>query len=311
MLARDGYDIRVGRDGGEGLELARAQHPDLVLLDWMMPVKTGIEVCEELRSDVDFATTRIVMLTARRTDEDRARALPVAGKAGTVSLTHFDVGHAAGVSLLPRHRHMIKFIYLRGAEPTEPTWNCQSTGWQKPAQITASYDLELAWAHTWDWQCGKRDRYASWKKSDGDVAAFVGRLGGEDLGKRLWAAQQLAGFGAEAAEAVSQLVASLGTDHQAMRVAATYALGAIGAPAVAALAEALREAGRQAAEHEVPPAWNEGATNMEDAAQAMAAVVLPEPDSPIRPTTSPGSTRKSTPATAGVMSLRRRIPGRG
>ena len=75
VLARDGYDIRGGRDGGEGIELARAQHPDLVLLDWMMPVKTGIEVCEELRSDVDFATTRIVMLTARRTEEDRERAL--------------------------------------------------------------------------------------------------------------------------------------------------------------------------------------------------------------------------------------------
>tara|TARA_B100000378_G_scaffold256678_1_gene234570 strand:+ start:468 stop:833 length:366 start_codon:yes stop_codon:yes gene_type:complete len=75
VLARDGYDIRVGRDGGEGLDLAREHRPDLVLLDWMMPVKSGIEVCEELRSDEGFATTRIVMLTARRADEDRERAM--------------------------------------------------------------------------------------------------------------------------------------------------------------------------------------------------------------------------------------------
>lgn len=229
-------------------------------------------------SPVELGPTHVIPGTQFNrglTDEDRARTLPVAGKAGTVSLTHFDIGHAAGVSLLPRHRHMIKFIYLRGAEPMEPNWDCQSTEWQKPAQITAPYDLELAWAHNWDWQCGKRDRYASWKKSDGDMAALIGQLDEGDLEQRLQAAQQLAGFGAEAAGAVPQLVPSLGTDHQAMRVAATYALGAIGAPAVAVLAEALREAGRQAAEHEAPPAWNEGATNMEDAAQALAAVGAP------------------------------------
>ena len=50
-------------------------------------------------------------MTARR------RALPVAGKAGTVSLTHFDIGHAAGVNTVNQQRHMIKFIYTRGSEP--------------------------------------------------------------------------------------------------------------------------------------------------------------------------------------------------
>ncbi len=209
------------------------------------------------------------------TDEDRAQAVPVAGKAGTVSLTHFDVGHAAGVSLLQRHRHMIKFIYVRGAEPTEPMWNCQSTAWKKPNFITAPYDLEHVWAHQWDWQCGKRDRYETWKQDAGEVAALVEQLKEEDLERRLEAAKKLAGFGTDAKAAIDPLITCLGTDHQAMRVASTYALGAIGAPAIASLVKALREAGGAVADEEWPPAWNEGATNMEDAAQALAAVGAP------------------------------------
>ena len=154
-------------------------------------------------SPVELGPTHVIPGTQFNrglTDEDRARALPLAGRAGTVSLTHFDVGHAAGVSLLPRHRHMIKFIYMRASEPTAPTWDCKSMHWQKPQQIEVPYDLELAWAHTWDWLCGKRDRYASWPQAAGDVAALIAQLDPEvDLAQRLAAAQQLAGFGVDAA----------------------------------------------------------------------------------------------------------------
>ena len=107
-------------------------------------------------------------------------------------------------------------------------------------------------------------------KATGDVAELVGRLEpGVQLAQRLQAAQALAGFGEEAAAAVPSLVECLGTDHQAMRVAATYALGALGEPAIEPLLEALRRVGREAAEHEVPPGWHEGAINMEGAAQAL------------------------------------------
>ena len=140
-------------------------------------------------SPVELGPTHVIPGTQFNrglTDEDRARALPLAGRAGTVSLTHFDVGHAAGVSLLPMHRHMIKFIYMRAAEPTAPTWNCKSMHWQKPQQIESPYDLELAWAHTWDWLCGKRDRYASWPQATGDVPALIAQLDPEvDLAQRL------------------------------------------------------------------------------------------------------------------------------
>lgn len=46
----------------------------MVILDWMMPVKTGIEVCASLRSDPDFSSTRIMMITARSSPQDISRA---------------------------------------------------------------------------------------------------------------------------------------------------------------------------------------------------------------------------------------------
>ncbi|MEE2658417.1 MAG: HEAT repeat domain-containing protein [Candidatus Latescibacterota bacterium] len=226
-------------------------------------------------SPVELGPTHVIPGTQFNrglTDEDRARAVPVAGQAGTVSLTHFDVGHAAGVSQLKRHRHMIKFIYVRSAEPTEPTWDCKSTDWLKPENITAPYDLELAWAHSWDWSCGKRDRYESWPQTEAaDIDALIAQLGAGDLDPRLRAAQRLAEFRSAAANAVPRLVASLGTDHQAMRTAAIYALGAIGEAAVDALVQSLCKAGQIMDKAEQSP-WNEGATNMEDAAQALAAI---------------------------------------
>jgi len=237
-------------------------------------------------SPVELGPTHVIPGTQYNrglSDEDRANTLPVAGRAGTVSLTHFDVGHAAGVSLLPRHRHMIKFIYMRATEPTEPTWNCQSTGWERPAEITAPHDLELTWSHQWDWLCGRRDRYASWANVEGDSSSPTQCLadlhGDQPLSRRLDAVRSLASLGAAAAEAVPALIDLLGTDHQALRVEATYALGRIGAPAVSSLVAALEAAGEQADGHDAPPAWNEGATHMEDAAQALAAVGKPAVES--------------------------------
>ena len=49
LLQRDGYDVRVARDGEEALRLIEASHPDLVLLDVMMPQKSGYEVCARMR----------------------------------------------------------------------------------------------------------------------------------------------------------------------------------------------------------------------------------------------------------------------
>jgi DNA-binding response OmpR family regulator len=68
------FEILEAPDGDTALELARAERPDLLFLDWTMPGMAGIEVCRALRDDPATAGIRIVMLTARTQDSDRAHA---------------------------------------------------------------------------------------------------------------------------------------------------------------------------------------------------------------------------------------------
>ena len=214
------------------------------------------------------------------TDEDRDRLIPVTGDAGTVSLGHFDIGHAAGVSPVPKFRHMIKFLYLRATGPSEPAWNSQSTEWKRPTQVSVSHDLELAWTHCWDWVCGKSNRYASWQEqndvSKDDIPGLIRGLSPDHgLEKRLRSAQLLAAAGSDAAAATEALMTILDTDHQAMRVGAIYALGAIGEAAIDPLIDHLRRAGDREDVEEKPKGWSEGAITMEDAANALGAIGAP------------------------------------
>jgi len=73
-LEEDGYDLHEARDGDESLELTRRLEPDLIVLDMMMPGRTGLEVLTELRSERRFAETPVIMLTARVQAGDRAAA---------------------------------------------------------------------------------------------------------------------------------------------------------------------------------------------------------------------------------------------
>ena len=63
-LSREGYKVLEAKDGNQALDLARQHHPDLIILDIMMPYKSGIEVCNILRTQQEFKETLIVMLTA-------------------------------------------------------------------------------------------------------------------------------------------------------------------------------------------------------------------------------------------------------
>jgi CheY-like chemotaxis protein len=73
-LAIGDYDIVEACDGDESVDLARNFVPDLIVLDMMMPGRTGLEVLEELRADPRFAETPVVMLTARAQTADRQAA---------------------------------------------------------------------------------------------------------------------------------------------------------------------------------------------------------------------------------------------
>jgi two-component system, OmpR family, alkaline phosphatase synthesis response regulator PhoP len=63
-LVREGYDVTTAKDGEDALAKAKSTHPDLIILDIMMPKKSGVEVCEILRTQPVFHDTLILMLTA-------------------------------------------------------------------------------------------------------------------------------------------------------------------------------------------------------------------------------------------------------
>lgn len=64
-LEKQGYDVRTASEGAEGVEIAKKFHPDLVLLDIMMPKMDGVEACRQIRAMPELVNTFIVFLTAR------------------------------------------------------------------------------------------------------------------------------------------------------------------------------------------------------------------------------------------------------
>jgi two-component system phosphate regulon response regulator PhoB len=74
-LEKEGYDVRLANDGEEALLLVDEKLPDLVVLDWMLPKVSGIEVCRRLRQGTESRNIPIIMLTARGEETDRIRGL--------------------------------------------------------------------------------------------------------------------------------------------------------------------------------------------------------------------------------------------
>jgi DNA-binding response OmpR family regulator len=81
LLKREGYTVLIARDGQEALEAITREKPDLVLLDVMMPKKTGFEVCQALRASDDLQAIKILMLTAKGRDTDVAKGLALGADA--------------------------------------------------------------------------------------------------------------------------------------------------------------------------------------------------------------------------------------
>jgi two-component system phosphate regulon response regulator PhoB len=76
-LEKDGFDVASALDGEEGLAAVAEAKPDLILLDWMLPHVSGLEICRQLRRGSDTRTIPVIMLTARGEESDRVRALDV------------------------------------------------------------------------------------------------------------------------------------------------------------------------------------------------------------------------------------------
>ncbi len=75
VLNKGGYDVSFARDGEQAMTMIRDSKPNILILDVMMPNKSGYEVCNEIKSDPDLRDIHVVMLTAKGQDDDRESAL--------------------------------------------------------------------------------------------------------------------------------------------------------------------------------------------------------------------------------------------
>ncbi len=74
-LEKEGFEVGEAVDGEEALFMLKERRPDLVVLDWMLPSLSGIEVCRRIRRAPEFKNLPVIMLTARGEESDRIRGL--------------------------------------------------------------------------------------------------------------------------------------------------------------------------------------------------------------------------------------------
>ncbi|MCY4335713.1 MAG: phosphate regulon transcriptional regulator PhoB [Litoreibacter sp.] len=74
-IQAEGYQVLTAENGDEALLSVREEQPDLVVLDWMLPNVSGIEVCRQIKKDVSLAKLPVIMLSARSEEDDRVRGL--------------------------------------------------------------------------------------------------------------------------------------------------------------------------------------------------------------------------------------------
>lgn len=81
LMKREGFEVAIARDGEEALNRVEQHLPDLILLDVMMPKKSGFEVCQQLRANPAHAELKIIMLTAKGRDTEVTKGLDLGADA--------------------------------------------------------------------------------------------------------------------------------------------------------------------------------------------------------------------------------------
>jgi two-component system response regulator MprA len=144
-LVYEGYQVDTALDGESGLNLNRDNHPDLVVLDWMLPGMDGIEVCRRVR---EVSSVPILMLTAKETLEDRVHGLDAG--ADDYMVKPFELDELlARVRALLRRTQVERAPVLTFADLTLDTSTRQATRKNRVIMLTAKeYDLlELFMRH--------------------------------------------------------------------------------------------------------------------------------------------------------------------
>ena len=137
-LAYDGYVVDIATEGRMGLNLARDHHPDLVILDWMLPGMDGLEVCRRLRTG---GSLPILMLTAKDTIQDRVQGLDAGADDYLVKPFNLDELLARIRALLRRTQTERQQVY-KFADLTMDTASRQVTRGSRNIQLTAKeYEL--------------------------------------------------------------------------------------------------------------------------------------------------------------------------
>ncbi len=94
LMKQKGYQPHLAKSGEEALELIEAVHPDLILMDVMLPNRSGVEICQLLRAKEAFQQTKIVLLTAKDREADIQKGMDAGANAyvtkpfSTVELTN-------------------------------------------------------------------------------------------------------------------------------------------------------------------------------------------------------------------------------
>ncbi len=81
LIQRSGYEVRIARNGEEALAQVSAFQPDLILLDVMMPLLSGYEVCQKIRENSAWQHVQIIMLTAKGREVEAAKGLALGANA--------------------------------------------------------------------------------------------------------------------------------------------------------------------------------------------------------------------------------------
>ncbi len=157
-----------------------------------------------------------------RWDETR-----LTGDAGTVVLVHYDIWHRATPNETEDPRYMMKFLFARLDEPTEPSWEHSGEGWRDDTGMHPAMRETL-----WNWHSGSPG--AAGGADAADVPDLLDQLGADSETAALDAAYELAGAGADA---VPSLIGKLADESGRVWRGAGYALSSIGASAVDALVE--------------------------------------------------------------------------